>query len=268
MPEILKLGIIQRALFASLLVGLLLPLSGSFAVVRKSAFLGAGVAHIAFSGVAFGLMISSPPILWAFIFSVLASVLIWHGGKSKRMDYDLSIGILFSLAMALGILFLGISKKYGSEALGYLFGNILTTTKGDLYTLGFLLFLLLLFYLAFYKELFFMSFNEELAEASGINVSLFSLLLLLSMTFSVVASLKAVGALLVFGLLVMPAAAAYQLTYDFKKMIALSLLFGLISSVGGIAFSIFIDVPSGATVVILAFVIFLLAFLFSRKKSG
>ncbi len=268
MPEIFHLSMIQRAFLASLLVGILLPLAGSFAVIRKSAFLGAGIAHIAFSGVAFGLMISSSPILWAFIFSAIATIFIWHGGKNSTVDYDISIGILFSLAMALGILFLGISGKYGTEALGYLFGNILTTTKSDIYTLLILIAVILFFYIAFFKELFFICFNEELAEASGINVSLLSLALLFSMSLSVVASMKAVGALLVFGLLVMPPAAAYQLTYNFKRMILISVAFGVIASIGGILISILLDLPSGATIVIFSFLIFLIAYLFSIKRKS
>lgn len=265
MPDIFSLLFIKRAFLASVLVGILLPPLGSFAILRKNAFLGAGIAHIAFAGVAFGLFVNHPPIAWGFMFTWLATGFIWIEMRRGAVDYELGMGIFFSLSMAVALFLLGISKSFKSEAFAYLFGSVITTTWSDVYILSGVTFLTILILSLFYKEFFYITFHEELAMASGINVDFFLGLLLFLTASAVVASLKAVGALLVFGLLIMPAAASYQLTFKFDKMLYLSIVFGLISSIGGLFSSLLLDIPSGSSIVVFAFIIFVLARFFSIK---
>lgn len=267
MAEYFFLASIRKAFLASFMAGILLPLLGTFAVLRKNAFLGAGIAHIAFAGVTFGFLISYSPLLWGFLFTWLATGFIWHGTRKGILEYELGMGIFFSLAMALALLFLGLLSSYRADALLYLFGSVIATTTQDVAVLAFFTILTIVVFWVFYKEFFYITFHEELAEAGGINVDLFSSILLFFTSSAIVASLKAVGALLVFGLLVIPAASAYQLTYKFGKMIFISIVFGLISSFGGLFASLLLDIPSGAAIVILSFLIFLISLLFSRKGT-
>jgi len=265
MLELFTLSVIRKAFVASVLVGLLLPLVGNFALMTRTAFLGAGIAHIAFAGVAFGIMLSFSPLLGAFLFALLSVAFIWYAEKRNWITYDVGMSILFSFFMALAILFLGLTKQYSGEAMSYLFGSVLTVSTVDIILLFITVLLFSIFVGVFYKELFHIILSRDLALASGLPVDTFTFLMLLFMTISIVVSMKAVGALLVFGLLVMPSAAAYRLTFRFHIMILLSLLFGLISSIAGFFISLTLDIPSGAAIVIIAFLLLIMSFIFSRK---
>lgn len=258
---------IRRALLASLLVGILLPLVGTYAVMRKNAFLGAGVAHIAFAGVALGFLLHSSPLLFATIFAVLGTLFLWNGKRKGLLEEDVGIGILFAVALALAILFLGRAKAYGTEALAYLFGNILTVSQGDLWLLLSIMVVSFVYILSFWKELFFITFSDELARASQIPVDYLAFVLLLITSLVIVFSLKAVGALLVFGLLVAPSAAALQLSFRMDVVVFLAIIFGVISSLLGLLVSVNFDLPSSSSAVIISFLILFLAFYFSPKKK-
>ncbi len=265
--SIFMLPAVQRALISSLIVGILLPIVGTYTVMRKSAFLGAGVAHIAFAGVAFGFFVHFSPLFFASLFALIGSLFLWYGKRRGLLEEDATIGILFAVAMALAVIFLGKAKAYGTEALSYLFGNLLAVSKGDIWPLVGVTLVAVLFVFLFYKELFFITFSEELARAQQVPVDSLSLFLLLITAMSIVFSLKAVGALLVFGLLVAPPAAALQWTYRMDVVLLLSVLYGALSSIVGITSSIFFDLSASSAAVIVSFLILLISFYFSPKRG-
>jgi ABC-type Mn2+/Zn2+ transport system permease subunit len=168
--------------------------------------------------------------------------------------------------MALAIFFLGLMRIYNAEVYGYLFGSILSVTPQDLWIIsGLTLFVLLLIF-TFYKELHFLTFDQEMAEASGIPAKMLFFLLLNLIALTIVVSLKAVGALLVFALIIIPAATAYQFSHSMRWMMVYSVGVGITASVGGVLLSYQFDLPSGATIVLLATALFFLSVIFSPKR--
>ncbi|WP_022846575.1 metal ABC transporter permease [Desulfurobacterium sp.] len=263
--EFFRYGVFIKALIGSVLSGFLCSLVGVYVFLRNMSFIGAGLAHIAFAGIAFGLLIGNFPLLWGFIFAFMASSAIWFLNYKGRLTFDATIGVLFATSMGLAVLFLGISGKYRSEALSYLFGSPLMVESSDVWILALTAIVITVLTVLFYKELYLTVFSEEIAKASGVPVEVITFAATSFITIAVVGAMKAVGALLVFSLLVMPPAAAYEIVNSFKEMIVLSVVFGLFSAFSGMFFSLMFNVPSGSTITLVSFAIFLLSYIKRRR---
>jgi ABC-type Mn2+/Zn2+ transport system permease subunit len=266
MLEMLSYEFMQRALLAALIIGLLCSIIGVFVVLKNLSFIGAGTSHAAFAGVTLGYLIGFSPIVLAVFSSLLT---VWTVGFLNRKGYlklDASMGIFYSLTMALAVLFIGLMGGYNAEVYGYLFGSILSVDGKDLTLILLLGLAVLLVIYAFFKEFHFITFDEEMAQASGIAASRFSFLLLTLLALTIVISLKSVGAILIFALIVTPAAAAYQLSHSMIRMFFYSAAIGVSASVGGVLLSYWFNLPSGATIVLLVTLLFFLAALVSPKR--
>ncbi|HZR46972.1 MAG TPA: metal ABC transporter permease [Candidatus Manganitrophaceae bacterium] len=266
MLEMFSYGFMQRAFLASFLIGLACSVIGVFVVLKGLSFIGAGTSHAAFAGVALAFLIGAPPLLVAVLFGLST---VWITGflqEKGKMKPDVSIGIFYTLTMALAILFIGLMKAYNPEVYGYLFGSILSVTSFDLKVILALSLGILATVFLFFKEFHFISFDQEMAAASGIPARNLSFLLLNLISLTIVISLKAVGAILVFALLVIPAAAAEQWANNMRSMMTYSVLIGIFSSWLGVMLSYWFDLPSGSTIVLLATLIFFVAVLTSPKR--
>ncbi|HBH81942.1 MAG TPA: metal ABC transporter permease [Nitrospira sp.] len=266
MLDLLAYDFMQRSLLASAMVGGLCSIIGVFVVLRGLAFVGAGTSHAAFAGVALGYLIGWPPLLLAIVFGLATVWLTGWVEERGRMKLDVSIGILYTTTMALGILFIGLMKSYNAEVYGYLFGSVLSVTPEELRIIGALSVLVLSLLLLFAKELYFIAFDQEMAEASGVPARQMFFLLLTLVALTVVVSLKTVGAILVFAMILIPASTAYQLTHSLRTLTLYSACFGITTSVVGVLISAIWDVPSGPAIVLLATAIFFTAVLFSPKR--
>ncbi len=264
--EMFSYGFMQRAFVSSFFIGLVCAVVGVFVVLKGLSFIGAGTAHAAFAGVTLAFLIGAPPLGMAILFGLVTVFVTGLLQQSGKMKPDVPIGIFYTLTMALAIFFIGLMKGYNPEVYGYLFGSILSVTREDL-AIILLLSAAILFILAlFYKEFHFISFDQEMAEASGIPARNLFLLLLNLIALTVIISLKAVGAILVFALLVIPAAAAQQWARHIWSMMLISACIGILSSWAGVFVSYWLDVPSGATIVLIATAVFFLSVLFSPKR--
>jgi ABC-type Mn2+/Zn2+ transport system permease subunit len=267
MFELFTYDFMQRSLLAAALVGGLCSVIGVFVVLRGLAFVGAGTAHAAFAGVALGFLMGWPPLLMAMIFG-LATVWITGWVEEKgRMKLDVSIGILYTTTMALAILFIGLMKTYNAEVYGYLFGSVLSVTSEELRMIGGLSILVLGLISLFSKELYFIAFDQEMAEASGVPARRIFFLLLTLIALTVVVSLKTVGAILVFAMILIPASTAYQLTHSLTTLTWYAVLIGIACSVGGVLISAAWDIPSGPAIVLLSTAVFFLSVLLSPKRQ-
>jgi ABC-type Mn2+/Zn2+ transport system permease subunit len=267
MLDLLTYDFMQRSLLAAAMVGGLCSVVGVFVVLRGLAFVGAGTSHAAFAGVALGYLMGWPPLLLAVAFGLST---VWITGwleEKGRMKLDVSIGILYTTTMALAILFIGLMKTYNAEVYGYLFGSVLSVTSEELRTIGGLGILVVTIIVLFSKELYFIAFDQEMAEASGVPARRIFFLLLTLVALTVVVSLKIVGAILVFAMILIPASTAYQLTHSLSTLTWYSVIIGVSCSVGGVVLSAIWDVPSGPAIVLLATVLFLVAVLFSPKRQ-
>jgi ABC-type Mn2+/Zn2+ transport system permease subunit len=265
MLDLLTYDFMQRSLLAAALVGALCSLIGVFVVLRGLAFIGAGTAHAAFAGVALAYLIGGPPLPLAILFGLCTAWITGLMEEKGRMKLDVSIGILYTATMALAILFIGLMKSYNAEVYGYLFGSVLAVTPEELLSISLLGLLVLGTIVLFSKELYFIAFDQEMAEASGIPARKIFYLLLSLIALTIVVSLKIVGAILVFALMLIPASSAYQLTHSLAQMTSYSVLIGTGCAVGGVLLSYWWDLPSGPTIVLLATLVFILAALLSPK---
>lgn len=266
MLELLSYDFMQRSLLAAALVGALCSVIGVFVVLRGLAFVGAGTAHAAFAGVALAYLVGLPPLPLAILFGLAT---VWVTGimeEQGRMKLDVSIGILYTATMALAILFIGLMKTYNAEVYGYLFGSVLSVTSEELRIILILSFLVLGIIVLFSKELYFIAFDQEMAEASGVPARRIYYLLLTLIALTMVVSLKTVGAILVFAMVLIPASTAYQLTHSLSHMTVYALVIGTTSAVGGVLLSYVWDVPTGPAIVLLATGIFFMSVLLSPKR--
>jgi len=266
MIEMLSYDFMQRSLLAAAMVGAVCSAIGVFVVLRGLAFIGAGTAHASFAGVALAYLVGWPPLPMAIAFG-LATVWITGVMEEKgRMKLDVSIGILYTATMALAILFIGLMEEYNAELYGYLFGSVLSVSPEEIrIILGLILLVLALVFL-FSKELYFIAFDQEMAEASGVPARRIFYLLLTLIAFTIVVSLKTVGAILVFAMVLIPASTAYQLTSSLSHMTVYSVVIGVSCAVGGVILSSIWDLPSGPAIVLLATALFFLSVLFSPKR--
>jgi ABC-type Mn2+/Zn2+ transport system permease subunit len=267
MLELFTYDFMQRSLLAAAMVGGLCSVIGVFVVLRGLAFVAAGTSHAAFAGVALGYLMGWPPLGLAIFFG-LATVWITGWVEEKgRMKLDVSIGILYTTTMALAILFIGLMKTYNAEVYGYLFGSVLAVTSEELGTIAGLSIVVLGSIVLFSKELYFIAFDQEMAEASGIPARSIFFLLLTLVALTVVVSLKTVGAILVFAMILIPASTAYQLTHSLSTLTWYSVFIGITCSVGGVLISSYWDIPSGPAIVLLATLLFFVAVILSPKRQ-
>jgi len=263
----LTYGFAQRALAGGVLIAVVCSLLSFFVVVRRLAFVGMGISHAAFGGVGLGLAAGIDPVLTAGFFCAALSLGIGWFSRRGRVHEDTAIGILFAAAMALGVLLVRLAKAYNLDLMSYLFGSILALGWGDVATIAAVAVLVSAFVLLFFKELIFVSFDEETATASGLPVRSVYYGLLLAMAVTIVVSIKLVGIVLVSALLVIPGAAGMQLARNYRGVLAVSLTVGTGCVVAGLYLSFWLDVASGAAIVLTLFAAFLLCMLLSPRRS-
>jgi ABC-type Mn2+/Zn2+ transport system permease subunit len=271
MNELLGFAFMQRALLAGALIGAVCAIIGVYVVLKGLSFIGAGIAHASFGGVALGFVLGVNPLISAIAFCLAIAWSIGLVARKIQVKEDTAIGIFFASTMALGILFIGLMRGYNVDLFGYLFGNILAVSEQDVWiTLGLGVGVLVAVGL-FFKELMFVTFDAEMAEVTGIPAGRVYFLLISLIALTIVLSIKVVGIVLVSALIVTPAAAAYQLTEDFRRMMALAVIIGVGSAVGGLLLSYPLNTASGSTIVLLATLAFFAAALVSprrRRASG
>ena len=267
MTDILHYAFVQKALIAGIISGILLAVIGVYVVLKKMSFIGDGIAHSAFGGVALGLLLGFNTTAAAVIFSWIIAMLIGISKKNSKTSEDALIGIFFAFTMALGVIFIGFNKTYNADIFGYLFGDILAVTDKDLYAIGGVCIMVLASVYIFFKELLFFSFDEEGAKVSGVNTNFIYFLLLTLISFTIVVSIKIIGIILAVVFLIIPASTALLLTHNFKKLMILAVVISVISTVSGFAISYAFNLASGAAIVVVATVIFAGVTAFSRLRK-
>lgn len=255
MFEILSLPFMQRALIAGIFVGFLSSYYGVFIVQRGLGFLGSGLAHAAFGGVALGVLLNQEPLWIAVPFTIIVAVGITYVKDKTNLGGDTTIGIFFSVSMALGIIFIFLKREYTSDAFNYLFGSILSVTIADIVVPAILIIITLLLF-PFWKRWAYSSFDRELAQADRIPVQLDDYLLSVLIAVTIVVSIKVVGIVLIAAFLVIPPATSRLINKSFSKMTIVSIIIGILTALIGLWVSYYLDVPSGATIILLQAALF------------
>jgi len=257
-----------RGLWASLIVGVVCPILGAYVVLRGMAFFGDALAHIILPGVVIAFLLGLPYAVGALIFGVLAALLIGFISRRTDIKNDTAIGVVFAGAFALGIALISLQRTYAVDLTHILFGDLLGVSNSDLMLMGILGFLVLVTVFAFYKEFLVLSFDPILAKTLRLPVNFLQNLLLVLLAVVIVISLQAVGVALVLAMLVTPASSAYLLTRRLPNMMLLGALIGALSSVLGLYLSFYINVASGASIVLVATAIFAIIFVVAPQRGA
>jgi ABC-type Mn2+/Zn2+ transport system permease subunit len=228
-------------------------------------FIGAGISHAAFGGVAIGFFAGINPLFTAVIYSIIVAIGIETTVRKGRISEDTSIGIFYALSMAIGIALISLSKTYNVDLFGYLFGNILAITQEEIILTLITSIVVIGVIIVFLKEFFLITYNEELARVSGIPVTLMNVVFLVALSLSIVVSIRIVGIIMVSALLVIPGATARLFAKGLISMIVISCLAGLASVIAGLVLSYQYDIAPGAGIVITSAAIFFVPLLLKKK---
>ncbi len=264
MPEVFQYSFMLRALLAGLVVGLVAPLIGTFLVLRRFAFFADTLAHTALLGVALGVLVNILPSLAALGVCTLAAVSVEQLRVRRRLPSDAMLALFLSGSLALALVLISVARGFNVNILGYLFGSITTIQDADLWVTVVLGGFALLVVLAFYKELLYISFDEESARVSGLPVGGINLLLVVIAAATVALTMKIVGVLLVGALMVIPVLAAFQIARSFKSAMVLAVAFSLVSVIAGLISSFYLNVVAGGAIVLVALLFFGVSFAFRR----
>lgn len=264
MFEIFQYSFIIRGLEAGLLIGAIAPLIGIFLVLRRYSLIADTLSHVSLAGVAIGLLLNVNPLLTALAASALSSVAIERLRVSKKVYGETALSIFLSGSLALAIVLIGLSHGFTVDLFSYLFGSILTVQPTDIYLILSLSVIIGCVLTAFFKELVYISFDEEAAKVSGIPVRLFNMLFILLAAATIAIAIPIIGVLLISALLVVPVVTALQL----KKSFVATLLWAEVISIGsvltGIIASFYFNVSSGGLIVLIMLGIFSLVLFFKR----
>ena len=271
--EIFQFAFMQRALITGTAVAIICSVIGLFLVLRRQSLFGDAMSHVAFGGIALGIFLNLYPIWTAFIVSVLAALGITKLKESTKIPSDSAIAILLSSGLALGVVLISLSQGFSLDLFSFLFGSILLVGFQDEITVLALSIAIISIICLLYKKLMYITFNEEQAKVSGLDVSKLNYLFIILAGITVITSIRLVGVLLISSLLVIPNITAMMFEKGFKKTALISTIIAVCSVEVGIIFSYIWNIAPGGTIVIVSIIIFLIIMpakfvfrLLSRKK--
>lgn len=265
MPEIFELDFMIRAFGAGLLVAVIVPLIGVFLVVRRYSLMADTLAHVSLVGVAVGLLTKTHPVASAVIASTIAAVLIERLRGVKKIFAESILALFLSGSLAIAIVIISLARGLNANLLSYLFGSLSAIDTGDLYLLGALFIIVVAAVTLLYKEFFLVSFDEELAEASGVRARALNLIMVILAAVTVSVSMRIVGVLLIGALMVIPVISARQFDRSFLQTMFLAVGFSITSVISGLFLSYYYDLASGGTIVLVSLVMFFISIVANRR---
>ena len=271
MIEIFQYHFFTNALLAALFASISCGYIGTYIVTRRIVFISGGISHASFGGIGLAYFLGINPLIGAGVFSLFTALGIEALSKKPELRMDSLIGMMWSLGMATGIIFIFLTPGYAANLMTYLFGNILTVSVSDLYFMALVCLVIAAVFFLLFRAILYTSFDPEYACTLGIPVSLINYLLIGLVALTIIVNIRVVGIILVIALLTIPQATASLFSKTYKSIILLAVLFGIVSSIGGLILSYFLNIPSGATIIFLSILIFILArlisFIFKKPKN-
>jgi len=264
MIEALQFEFFRNGLIGGILASIACGIIGSYVISKRIVFISGGISHACFGGIGIGYFFGFNPLIGALLFGVFSSFLMGKASLKAKEKEDTIIGVLWAVGMSLGIILISLSKRYAPDLFSYLFGSILTITETDIKLMIFLDFFIFISVILFYKELLAISFDEEFSRVRGLNVDFFYLYLLFLVALTTVLLLRVVGVILVIALLTIPSAIISQFFYSLKKIMLFSVALGVFFMIAGLFLSYLLNLPSGATIVLLSSFFYLVSLLFKR----
>ena len=260
----LNYAFIQKAYLAGTFIAVLCAMLGLFLVLRKLSLIGDGLSHVSFGAIALGLFFGIYPIYAAIPVVLIGSYVILRLTERARIYGDAAIGIVSSIGIAGGVILASVSKGFNVDLFSYLFGNILAISNQEVYLSLGLSIAVLLIIILLYNDLFSVTFDEEFAKITGVKTERINLVLTFLTAITVVLAIKVVGIMLISALLILPAVTALQVARGFKGAMLIAALDAVISVLFGITLSFFLDIPAGATIVMINMMVFSAALLYKK----
>jgi manganese/iron transport system permease protein len=263
----LAYGFMQRGLIASVIVGIVCAVMGTFVVLKGLAFIGDAVSHATFPGLVIAYIVGAPLYLGGAIAAVATALAIGLVSRRGRLRFDTSVGVLFAGTFAFGVLLFSTIKNYVADLLAYLLGNVLGISTSDLIQLAILGTIVLAVVLLIRKELLFATFDPLGAAASGLPVAFLEYLLLALLGVTIVVSIQAVGIIMVVAMLVTPSATAQLLVVRFGRMMLIAVAVATVSAATGLYLSFYLNLASGASIVLIETIFFGLALVLGPRTG-
>jgi zinc transport system permease protein len=262
---ILKYNFLQNAVYSALMASVVCGIIGTIIIEKNLVMMSGGIAHTSFGGVGLGYYLNIEPIYGALFFALFSSLIIVRIRKKTEVHSDTLIGIMWAMGMSLGIMFISFMQGYPPDMSSYLFGDILTVTDTDLHIMLILVVLVVVAIAALFNQWKAYLFDEEFTYVRGINTDFYEYFLFILIALTVIVLIRVTGIILIIALLTAPPAMAKLFTYDFKKIIYLAIGFGVIFTMTGLWLSYLLNIPSGATIILLiGITYFVMAFLTGR----
>lgn len=265
MIEVLGYDFMKYALIAGVLASVACGVIGTYVVTKRMVFISGGIAHAAFGGIGLGYFLGINPMVAATVFGVVFAVLIGTIARRTNERMDTAIGVMWAVGMAIGIVFVYVTPGYAPNLISYLFGSILTVNIEDIILMGLLDVVIVLFVVLFYKDFFAVSFDEEFATVRGVPVERVNMILFSLIALTVVVLIKVVGIILVIAMLSVPAAISGRFAGSLRGMMVAASLISVGFMSGGLFLSYAYDLPSGATIILVAAAGFLVSDVFLKK---
>ena len=264
MLDIFQYSFMVRAFIAGIVIAVVAPLIGTFLVARRYSLIADTLGHISLAGIAIGLILNINPLLTALVLSILMSLIIDKLRVNKLVSGESALAMLLSGGLAFAIVLISFANGFNVDLFSYLFGSITTVKIEDLYLivpLGIVISGIIIFY---FKKFLYISFDEEGARLSGINVPVLNILLMVLTAVAVSLSIRIVGSLLIGALIVIPVVTAGQIARSFRSSLILSVVFSVLSVIIGLFASYYFNLAAGGTIVLVALIIFAITSLFRK----
>ncbi len=259
MENLFEYTFVVRSLLGAIFASITAGIAGTYIVSRRLVFLSGGITHASFGGIGMGYYLGINPVVGAAVFGLGSALGMEYMSARGRMREDSAIGILWALGMAVGIIFIYLTPGYAPNLMSYLFGSILTVTNGDLIALGIISAVLILFTTLFYRTLLYISFDENYARTFSRHVDLFKYISVGLTGLVIVLNIRMAGVIMIIALLTIPANIIMLFTRKYLRIIILSTLVSFISISAGFAVSWFTNLPTGATIVTVMVLFWLVA---------
>jgi zinc transport system permease protein len=247
-----------RALEAGILVGIICPILGTFLVIRRYSRLPDTLAHISLAGVAVGIFTKTDPVLATMAVSVIAAIGIEKMRATRHIFGESVLALFHWTGMAIAVVLISLARGFNTGLFGFLFGSITTVSSSELSLLVVVAVVIITFILLFYKELFFVAFDEELARVNGVRAGTFNLVMVVFSAVTVALAMRIVGILLIGALMVIPVITAMLVSRSFRQTLMLSVILSIVSVVTGLVLSYYFDLASGGTIVLTTVTLFLI----------
>lgn len=265
MLNIFQYSFIVRGLEAGIIIAIIAPFIGIFLVLKRYSLIADTLSHVSLTGVAIGLLLKINPLITAIATSVVSSIVIERLRISKKVYGETSLAIFLSGSLALAIVLISLVHGFSVDLFSYLFGSIVTVKQTDVWIIGAVGVIITGLLLLFYKELVYITFDEESAQVSGIRTRFMNILLITLAALTVSLAIPIVGVLLISALIVVPVVTALQFKKSFKQTIIIAEVISLFSVISGIFVSFYLNLATGGTIVLITILFFILVLAYRSR---